>query len=321
MRDKKPAGSALLYVILITGLLSSLILSFIVRTKDYVVRTGYYENYQKSYYIAKSGLNIAKRLLAQYGSNITEQSLLANELSAYQNGYPLLGGTARLFVYPQGAKFNINELVYADGTVNKTLEPELERLFYILGIPQGLIRNIEVFMQKNNLNYAGLSSKFTKYIKVVESPNLQLAAGEPQLQSGKYKASFLTLRDLMLVPGITYKYYYILKNFLCVNSSGMININFAPYEVIYSLSPLISVSAAKELVNYRVNNPFLSLQDISSVSGFQNGAMVSIAPLIEFNSGYYKIVASGAYKNSRAAITALYFFGGSTPEKLYEINS
>ena len=314
----KDHGSALLYVILVVGLLSALITGFIVKTKEYVSRTGYYENRVKAYYIAKSGLNIAKYLISEYNSNITEQNLLFKDMSVYQNSYPLLGGTAKLFVYPQGTKFNVNMLIYANGTVNETLYEELRRLLYVIGLPPVVLNDIEVFMQKNSLSYTDLSSNFTKYVNIKTGYNQTLSAGEPQLESGTYKAPFLTVRDLMLVPGMKYKYYYILKNFLCVNSSGLININYAPYEVIYSLSPLISVSAAKELVGYRLNNPITSAADITSVPGFNESAVTAISPLIELSSKYYKIKAEGYYRGAHISISALYYFDGGLPDKMYE---
>ncbi len=317
-RRLKNQGSALLYVILVVGLLSALITGFIVKTKEYIDRTGYYENRVKAYYIAKSGLNIAKHLIFEYNSNITEQNILFKDMSAYQNSYPLLGGTVKLFVYPQGAKFNVNMLIYANGAVNETLYEELQKLFYVLGLPPDLLNDIEVFMQKNSLSYTNISSNFTKYVNIKTGLNQTLSAGEPLLASGAYKSPFLTVRDIMLVPQMKYKYYYILKNFLCVNSSGLININYAPYEVIYSLSPSISISDAKELVSYRINNPITSVADITNVPGFNESAATEVSPLIELSSKYYMIKAEGYYRGAYSSITALYYFGGGLPNKMYE---
>lgn len=312
------SGSALLYVILVVGLLSALITGFIVKTKEYVNRAGYLENRAKAYYIAKSGISLSKYLISEYNANVLEQNILFKDMSLYQNSYPLFGGAIKLFVYPQGTKFNINMLIYADGSVNETLYGELQKLFYVLGLPQALLNGIENFMLKHSLSYNNLSSNFTKYVNIKTSLNTVMAAGEPQLESGTYKVPFLSIRDLMLVPGMKYKYYYILKNFLCVDSSGLININYAPYQVVYALSPLISVSDAKELVNYRINNPIISVADIANVPGFNESNLTAMSSLIELASAYYKIKAEGYYRGARASITSLYYFVGGNTEKLYE---
>ncbi|MHB1660779.1 MAG: type II secretion system minor pseudopilin [bacterium] len=306
-------GSALIYVILITALLSSLVVSFIVKTQRYIIFTGYRENYEKSYGIAKSGINIAMAVLPQYISDPAELNTLYLQVAPYSSGYPVLGGKLKMMITDNDSKLNINQLIYQNNTVNQVEYSELSRLFGIIGIPEDLLDNIENFMQKNSLNYESLESAKMKYVKLNIAPDTAV----PVL-SAEYKNPFLSLRDMMLVPGMKYKYYYILRHFLTVNSSGLININTASYEVIESLSPEIDEQTAKAAVIYRSGTPFLSPQDIVNAPGMTQAVFTEIISRIETTSDYYLIRSTGYYKNVKCKIRTLYYLGSGLPSKIYE---
>ena len=337
---KNRNGSAFLYVLLILMLLSSIILAFLSNTLHYIKYASNYKYKNKSYYIAKSGVELATFFISEYGSNpITYQNLL-NKTAVYQNGFPVLGGYIKMEIVNNDSKFNINHLIFSDNQINETEYAELQRLFYILGIPENVLENIVAFMQKNRLNYeqlelkfnsagkglrgneegvgggaaGGSSSTFKSYFTPVSpNPNIPVLNGE-------YKNPFLNIRDLMLVNNMKYKYYYILKNFLTCNSSGLIDINTAPYQVIESLSPLISKSSAQELTNYRTANPLTSVSALSGVPGFNSSILQSIVNQIEISSDFYLIKSYGRYKSGRTYIKSLYYINGGK-YKIYEFIS
>ncbi|MHB8231971.1 MAG: type II secretion system minor pseudopilin [bacterium] len=313
MKKKYNKGAALIYVILITALLSSLVVSFIVRTQRYIVFTGYRKNYEKCYNIARSGISIAMAVLPEYITDPAALNSLYLQIAPYSSGYPVLGGKLKLKVTDNDSKFNINQLIYQNNTVNQVEYSEISRLFYITGIPLDLLDNIESFMQKNSLNYNDLESIKMKYVKLNIAPNIAVP-----VINNEYKNAFLSLRDIMLVPGMRYKYYYILRHFLTVNSSGLININTASYEVIESLSPEIDEQSAKAVAAYRTGSPFLSVQDIVNAPGINQAVFTGIINRIETTSNYYLIHSAGFYKNAKCKIRILYYFRNGLPFKIYE---
>ena len=330
---KKKNGSAFLYVILILMLLSSIILAFLSNTLHYIKYASNYKYKNKSYYIAKSGVELATFFISQYGANpVTYQNLL-NKTAAYENGFPILGGYIKIDIVNNDSKFNINQLIFSDNQVNETEYAELQRLFYILGIPENILENIVSFMQKNQLNYEQLELKFNHSANANENENegsipLDSSSSKEYFASvspntnipvlnGEYKNPLLTIRDLMLVPDMKYKYYFLLKQFLTCNSSGMIDINTAPYQIIESLSPMISENSAKELVNYRTVNPLSSVTALSDVPGFNSSILQLIVNRIEVTSGFYLIKSYGRYKSGRTYIKSLYYINGSK-YKIYE---
>jgi type II secretory pathway component PulK len=335
---KNRNGSAFLYVLLILMLLSSIILAFLSNTLHYIKYASNYKYKNKSYYIAKSGVELATFFISQYGANPAAYQNLLNKTAPYQNGFPILGGYIKMQIVNNDSKFNINQLIFSDNQINETEYAELQRLFYILGIPENVLENIVAFMQKNQLNYEQLELKFNtggrglsgnegndgadgnsgstlrSYFAPV-SPNSNI----PVL-NGEYKNPFLNIRDLMLVYNMRYKYYYILKHFLTCNSSGLIDINTAPYQVIESLSPMISESSAQELTNYRTLNPLTSVSALSGVPGFNSSILQSIVNRIEITSDFYLIKSYGRYKSGRTHIKSLYYINGGK-YKIYEFIS
>jgi type II secretory pathway component PulK len=318
---KNGNGSAFLYILLILALLSSIILTFISSTINYINFTNNYKDKNKAYYIAKSGINLSTYFISQYGSNPVSYQELLNKIAPYESGYPILGGKIKIFVINNNSKFNVNQLIFTDNQINYTEYSEVQRLFYVLGIPSNILENLITFAQKYQLSYNSLELKFmqlthgpkAKQYLVNVAPNTNLS-----VLNTEYKNSFLTIRDLMLVPGMRYKYYFLLKQFLTVNSSGLVDINTAPYEVIESLSPLISSSAAKELVSYRINNPLTSVSALTEVSGFNSSILSSIVNRIEINSTFYLIKSAGEYGGAKVSIKSLYNINGGTIQKIYE---
>ena len=335
---KNRNGSAFLYVLLILMLLSSIILAFLSNTLHYIKYAANYKYKNKSYYIAKSGVELATFFISQYGANPAAYQNLLNKTAPYQNGFPVLGGYIKMKIANNDSKLNINQLIFSDNQINETEYAELQRLFYILGIPENVLENIVAFMQKNQLNYEQLELKFNtggrglsgnegndgadgnsgstlrSYFAPV-SPNSNI----PVL-NGEYKNPFLNIRDLMLVYNMKYRYYFILKHFLTCNSSGLIDINTAPYQVIESLSPMISESSAQELTNYRTLNPLTSVSALSGVPGFNSSILQSIVNRIEITSDFYLIKSYGRYKSGRTHIKSLYYINGGK-YKIYEFIS
>ncbi len=311
IKDNKK-GTALIYVILVIGLLSALVTSFIVKTRNYINFAEFTKNQSRAYYIARSGVELSAGFLTKYSSNPQILYQILYKIAPYESGYPLFGGTLKLRISESGSKFNINQLVYEDGSVNPVLYGEIQRLFNILGIPENVMENIVFFMQKNSLNYENLEIRSMGFI------NLKIIPSSLPVLNNQFKNQFISLRDLMLVPGMKYKYYYILRHFLTVYSSGAINVNSAPWQVIEALNPDISRNAANELVKYRIENPILSNSQIADIPGFSSSILTAVVNRIETTSSYYLIHSTGVYNGAASKISVLFYDSGGEPQKVYE---
>ena len=123
---------------------------------------------------------------------------------------------------------------------------------------------------------------------------------------GPYRAKndlFDTTGELRLVRGVTDEVFEKLRPFVTVSSSGLVNINTAPKEVLMSLSAgtdlneggAIDASTADEIIAYRQNHPFTTASQIGNVSPFLRDlfARTLVRTLVDVRSTYFHVRSSG----------------------------
>lgn len=87
---------------------------------------------------------------------------------------------------------------------------------------------------------------------------------------------FDTVDELRLVRGVTPETFEKLRPYVTVHSSGRVNVNTAPKQILMSLSAgqdaadagEIGESTANEIVEYRKDKPFRKIEEIGNVSPF-----------------------------------------------------
>ncbi|OGR15405.1 MAG: hypothetical protein A2559_04105, partial [Deltaproteobacteria bacterium RIFOXYD2_FULL_66_9] len=123
---------------------------------------------------------------------------------------------------------------------------------------------------------------------------------------GPYRAKndlFDTTGELRLVRGVTDEVFEKLRPFVTVSSSGLVNINTAPKEVLMSLSAgtdlneggAIDASTADEIIAYRQDHPFTTASQIGNVSPFLRDlfARTLVRTLVDVRSTYFHVRSSG----------------------------
>ena len=114
---------------------------------------------------------------------------------------------------------------------------------------------------------------------------------------------FDTIGELRLVRGVTDEVFEKLRPFVTVSSSGMVNINTAPKEVLMSLSAgtdlaeggAIDAKTADEIIEYRKDHPFTTASQIGNVSPSLRDlyARTLIRNLMDVRSTYFHVRSSG----------------------------
>ena len=133
-----------------------------------------------------------------------------------------------------------------------------------------------------------------------------------------YKAKndlFDTVEELRLVRGFTTEIFEKVRPFVTVTSSGKVNINTAPKEVLMSLSAgeiaaeggAIDESAAEELIAYRLDHPFRKPEDIGAVSPFfqELYRKTRLRDLIETRSTMFHVRSAGEVGDTVRTIDAI----------------
>jgi general secretion pathway protein K len=113
---------------------------------------------------------------------------------------------------------------------------------------------------------------------------------------------FDTIGELRLVRGVTGEIFEKLRPFVTVSSSGMVNLNTAPKEVLMSLSSgadlttagAIDATTADEILQYRKDHPFTTPSQIGNVSPFLQDlyARTLIRNLVDVKSTYFHVRSS-----------------------------
>ena len=115
--------------------------------------------------------------------------------------------------------------------------------------------------------------------------------------------------------GVTADVFEKLLPFVTVSSSGMVNINTAPKEVLMSLSAgtdmaeggAIDAKTADEIIEYRKDHPFTTASQIGNVSPFLRDlyARTLIRNLVDVRSTYFHVRSSGDVGGTVRTIDAL----------------
>jgi general secretion pathway protein K len=133
-----------------------------------------------------------------------------------------------------------------------------------------------------------------------------------------YKAKndlFDSVEEILLVRGVTREIYDKIRPFVTVTSSGKVNINTAPKEVLVALSAgtdaaeagAIDDAAAEQLIVYRKEHPFKKTADIGNVSPFFRNlqSRTRFGDLIDIRSTVFHVRSTGESGGTTRTVDAL----------------
>ncbi|HQT96555.1 MAG: hypothetical protein B7Z62_02285 [Deltaproteobacteria bacterium 37-65-8] len=126
---------------------------------------------------------------------------------------------------------------------------------------------------------------------------------------------FDTVGELRLVRGVTPEVFGKLLPFVTVSSSGKVNLNTAPKEVLMSLSAgtdmaeygAIDAKTADEIIAYRTDHPFTAASQIGNVSPFLRDLFshTLINTIVDVRSTYFHVRSSGDVGGTVRTIDAI----------------
>jgi len=127
--------------------------------------------------------------------------------------------------------------------------------------------------------------------------------------------AFRTVDEMRLVPGMTEDAFELLRDQVTVFGMGAINPNQASKDVLMALDPSITSKIADQIIERRTDNTkggeFKDANDfwnyVSSIGARVDPNNQQNIPIICDSVFNFKIVATGAYKNTTSEITAIVF--------------
>jgi general secretion pathway protein K len=212
-------------------------------------------------------------------------------------------GEVRVTIEDEERKIDLNRLMLPNGNAPDDRRLAVfQRLLDILGIDRTVADAVVDWLDNDeNARIGGAESSY--YLGL---PNPYRAKND----------LFDTIGELRLVRGVTGEVLEKLTPFVTVSSSGMVNLNTAPKEVLMSLSAgadlagggAIDAKAAEEIIEYRKDHPFTEKSQIGNVAPLLRDLYKSSTPfqnLLGVQSTYFHVRSSGDVGGTVRTIDAI----------------
>ncbi|HEY7745279.1 MAG TPA: type II secretion system minor pseudopilin GspK [Desulfuromonadales bacterium] len=297
-------GMALLLVLVVVALLTSMLTEFAFSTLVDLRLTETFRDSTRAYYLAKGGVRVGRIFLKEDRNSYdayTPEELWSQGVSSY----PVGDGWISVGIEDLDGRLNINSLVNAAQDVNSVSKERFYRFFANLGEtdPEGLTAALIDWIDEDSTPYvdpdSGATGAEDDYYQQ-QTPPLH-CADEP----------LRSLDELTMVRGFTPDLIRRIEPHVTVygsTDSTRINVNTASMEVLmaYSMSPeslVITREAAEQIVERRNSKPFRTaseLIEINSISGLENllrteltvtGRFYRIRSTAEVNDGVRRVEA------------------------------
>jgi len=294
-------GIALLVTLLVLVLIVALVYE-VFRLGTRAAQTGAYARDSiRCALLAEGGIGAARVVLRMDARN-NDYDTLDEIWSRPAPPIDLGDGTALVSVEDEERKININRLVLANG--NAPDEQRLavfRRLLDTLGIDSSLADAVVDWTDNDDTPRVG-GAESAYYL------------GLPYPYRAKNDL-FDTVEELRLVRGVTPEVLDKLRPYVTVHSSGKVNLNTAPREVLMSLSAgkdaadggAIDAAAADAIIAYRRDHPFTKPEDIGNVTPSLGNLYrtTRLRDLVDVRSTAFHIRSTGDFGGTARTIDAI----------------
>jgi len=210
-------------------------------------------------------------------------------------------GTIQIVVEDEERKININRLVLTNGNA-----PDDQRL----AVFQRLLEILDID--------PSLADAVVDWLDNDETPRVGGAESAFYLsRKFPYKSKndlFDTVEELRLVRGVTQEVFEKIRPFITVYSSGKVNINTAPAQVLMALSAgqgeadvgEITEALANEIVEYRKDAPFQKIEEIRNVSPFLSDLYKTVLrDLLDVRGTAFHVRSTGEFAGTTRVIDSV----------------
>jgi len=253
---------ALLLVLVVVALLSSLLTDLAFSTMVDMRLTETFRDSTRAYYLAKGGVN-AGRMILKFDTN--DYDSLKEAWSQGVANYPVGEGAVSVTIEDQDGRLAINELV----TGNNPQSVMVDR-FYRFLVAMDLGEDVDP---------AELTAALVDWLDKGDEPYVMIRTDGQDIPVAGAEESYYrtlspayhcrngaveTLEELTLVKGYTPEIVKKLSKHLAVNGSIALNINTASAEVLMSLDQIIDRDTAEAIIDYRKQEPIKQVSQLES---------------------------------------------------------
>ena len=274
-------GVALLTILVMVALATILAATIAKRQTNTAENTGYLMRQDQSLLYAKSAEAFFSELLLQDSDNGSSIDHLQENWAKPMPPFPVEDGSVSGKLLDESGKFNLNNLVKADGNqVDDSARRWFEKLLQRVGLPAELSQAV-IDWQDTNDEVTGAMGAESSYYQGLDPAYLTP------------NTKFHSIEELKLVRGFEGKNYDLIKPYVtALPEQTKVNMNTAPALLLASIDPKVDVKAIEQQLKIKETelthfNNVDDLWKLSAFSGIDEQSKTDAASLLDSKSNYF----------------------------------
>ncbi len=274
-------GVALLTILVMVALATILAATIAKRQTNTAENTGYLMRQDQSLLYAKSAEAFFSELLIQDSDNGSSIDHLQENWAKPMPSFPVEDGSVSGKLLDESGKFNLNNLVKADGNqVDDSARRWFEKLLQRVGLPAELSQAV-IDWQDTNDEVTGAMGAESSYYQGLDPAYLTP------------NTKFHSIEELKLVRGFEGKNYDLIKPYVtALPEQTKVNMNTAPALLLASIDPKVDVKAIEQQLKIKETelthfNNVNDLWKLSAFSGIDEQSKTDAASLLDSKSNYF----------------------------------
>ena len=274
-------GVALLTILVMVALATILAATIAKRQTNTAENTGYLMRQDQSLLYAKSAEAFFSELLIQDSDNGSSIDHLQENWAKPMPSFPVEDGSVSGKLLDESGKFNLNNLVKADGNqVDDSARRWFEKLLQRVGLPAELSQAV-IDWQDTNDEVTGAMGAESSYYQGLDPAYLTP------------NTKFHSIEELKLVRGFEGKNYDLIKPYVtALPEQTKLNMNTAPALLLASIDPKVDVKAIEQQLKIKETelthfNNVDDLWKLSAFSGIDEQSKTDAESLLDSKSNYF----------------------------------
>ncbi len=273
-------GVALLTILVMVALATILAATIAKRQTNTAENTGYLMRQDQSLLYAKSAEAFFSELLIQDNDNSSSIDHLQENWAKPMPPFPVEDGSVSGKLLDESGKFNLNNLVKADGKVDDSARRWFEKLLQRVGLPAELSQAVIDWQDADDETIGAMGAESNYY------QGLDPAYLTPNTK-------FHSVEELKLVRGFEGKNYDLIKQYVtALPEQTKVNMNTAPALLLASIDPKVDIKAVEQQLKVKETelthfNNVDDLWKLSAFSGIDEQSKTDAASLLDSKSNYF----------------------------------
>lgn len=281
MKDQQ--GIALITILVMVALATILAATIARHQNNTAENTAYLMRQNQSLLYAKSAEAFFSELLVQDAQDSAQVDHLAETWAKPMPAFPVEDGYVSGVLQDESGKFNLNNLVNADGTPNANAQKWFKKLLVRVGLSAELSQAV-IDWQDPDDQASGAMGAESSYYQGLTRPYLAP------------NTKFHSIEELKMVRGFEGKNFELIKPYVSALPSAeitKINVNTAPALVLASMDEKLDQNVIDDQLKAKFAKMeyFNNVNDLWSLDAFKNidpDNKQSVISLLDVKSGYFQ---------------------------------